>query len=82
MSIEQIQKEVSRLPEPERRKFATWMLAHFPPRRGDELVSRAEAEARCGRWTPRPPEPDNIPSGEALELQHVEAVDEDMLAET
>lgn len=67
MSVEQIQREVSRLPEAERRKLSAWMFAQFPPRSLDELVARAEQEAKRGEWTPRPPEPDNIPAGPALD---------------
>ena len=66
MSVEQIQREVSRLPVTERRKLAAWMLAEFPLRSVDELVARAETEARRGLWTPQPPTPDNIPTGIAL----------------
>jgi len=67
MSVEQIQREVSRLPATERRKLAAWMLAEFPPRSVDELVARAETDARRGIWTPPPPTPDNIPTGAALD---------------
>ena len=67
MSLEQIQGEVERLPESERRKLAAWMLAQFPPRSVEDLVSRAEREARRGEWMPQPPVPDNIPSGPSLQ---------------
>ena len=67
MSVEQIQLEVSRLPESERRKLAAWMFAQFPPRSVDDLVARAEAQAKRGEWTPQPPTPDNIPTGAALD---------------
>ena len=67
MSVEQLQREVSRLPEAARREFAAWMVAQFPPRSVENLVARAEQQARRGEWIPRPPEPDNFPSGAALE---------------
>jgi hypothetical protein len=67
MSVEQIQREVIRLPAAERRRLAAWMLTEFPPRSVDELVARAEAEARSGVWTPLPPTPDNFPTGVALD---------------
>ena len=66
MSVEQIQREVRELPEPERRKLAAWIFAEFPPRSVDELVARAETGARRGEWTPQPPTADNIPTGKAL----------------
>ena len=66
MSVEQIQREVSRLSAAERRKLAAWMFAEFPPRSVDELVARAEAQAKRGEWTPQPPTPDNIPTGAAF----------------
>ena len=67
MSVEQIQREVSRLPATERRKLAAWIVAEYPLRSVDDLVARAEGEARRGVWTPQPPTPDNIPSGAALD---------------
>ncbi|MSU22663.1 MAG: hypothetical protein EXS32_02455 [Opitutus sp.] len=67
MSVEQIQREVSQLPEGERRQLAAWMFAQFPPRSIDELVARAEAQAKRGEWTPQPPTSDNIPTGAALD---------------
>ena len=67
MSVEQIQREVSGLPEAERRKLAAWMFAEFPPRSVDELVARAEGQTKRGEWTPQPPTPDNIPTGAALD---------------
>lgn len=66
MSVEQIQREVCELPEPERRKLAAWMFAQFSQRSINELVARAEAQAQRGEWTPLPPAPDNIPTGPAL----------------
>ena len=66
MSVEQIQHEVARLSEAERRKLTAWMVREFPPRAVAELVSRAEAQALSGEWNPLPPAADNIPTGEAL----------------
>ena len=66
MSVEQIQAEVSRLPEVERKKLTAWLLAQFPPRSVNELVGRAEEQARRGEWVPLPPAEDNISKGEAL----------------
>ena len=66
MSVDQIQREVGKLPENERRRFAAWLLANYPPRSVDDLVSRAETDAKLGKWVPQPPTPDNIPSGKAL----------------
>jgi hypothetical protein len=76
MSVEQIQREVTRLPEAERRKLAAWMFAQFPPRSVDELVACAAAAAQRGEWVPQPPTPDNIPSGAALDaaVRRAEAV--------
>jgi hypothetical protein len=45
---------------------AALLLAKYPPRSVEELVSRAEKEARQGKWVPMPPTADNIPTGEAL----------------
>jgi hypothetical protein len=67
MSVEQIQGEVRRLPEAERRRLAAWIFAEYPPRSVEELVARAEAAARRGEWTPQPPAADNVPSGAALD---------------
>jgi hypothetical protein len=67
MSVEQIQREVRRLPEAERRKLAAWVLAEFPPRSVNDLVAAAEAAAKRGEWTPQPPTADNIPKGVALD---------------
>ncbi len=61
-----MQREVGKLPEKERRKFAAWLLAKYPPRSVNDLVSRAEAQAKQGKWVPQPPVPDNIPTGKAL----------------
>lgn len=73
VSLDQIQREVGRLPERERQKLAAWLLANYPPRSVDSLASRAEMEAKLGKWVPQPPTPDNIPSGKAL-TQAVERV--------
>jgi hypothetical protein len=66
VSVEQIQREVSQLPEADRRKLAAWMLTQLSPRSVDDLVARAEADAKRGVWSPQPPTPDNIPTGPAL----------------
>jgi hypothetical protein len=66
VSVEQIQREVRELPEAERRKLAAWMFAQFSPRSVNELVARAEDQARRGEWIPQPPTSDNIPTGAAL----------------
>ncbi|MBI2812754.1 MAG: hypothetical protein HYX71_00525 [Opitutae bacterium] len=66
MSVEQMQQAVGKLPEIERRKFATWLLAKYPPRSTGDLLSRAEAQARQGKWVPQPPGKGNIPTGKAL----------------
>jgi len=66
MSVEQMQQAVGKLPEKERRKFAIWLLAKYPPRSTGDLVSQAEAEARQAKWVPQPPGRDNIPTGKAL----------------
>ena len=66
MSVEQMQQAIVKLPEKDRRKFAAWLLAKYPPRSVGDLVSRAEAQARQGKWVPEPPRPDNIPTGKAL----------------
>ena len=67
MSVEQIQREVSGLPEAERRKLVAWIFAEFPPRSVDELVARAEDQAKRGEWTPQPPTADNLPTGAVLD---------------
>lgn len=61
-----MQRAVGKLPVSERRKFAAWLLAKYPPRTVADLVSQAEAQARQGKWTPRPPSQENIPTGQAL----------------
>lgn len=66
MSVEQMQHAVGKLPEKERRKFAAWLLAKYPPRSVGDLVSHAEAQARQGKWVPQPPGLDNIPTGKTL----------------
>jgi len=66
MSIEQIQREVGQLTDAERQQLSAWILATYPPRSVENLVSRAEQQARRGEWTPLPPSDDNFPTGEAL----------------
>lgn len=66
VSVEQMQQAVGKLPEKERRKFATWLLAKYPPRSTGDLVSQAEVQARQRKWVPQPPGRDNIPTGKAL----------------
>lgn len=66
MSVEQMQREVGKLPEEDRRKFAAWLLAKYPPRSVGELVSRAEVQAHQGKWVPQVPTGENIPTGQAL----------------
>ena len=66
MSLDQIQSEVSRLSQTDRGKLVAWMLATYPPRSVDDLVARAEGQARRGQWTPKPPDADNIPKGADL----------------
>ncbi len=61
-----MQREVGKLPEKERRKFAAWLLAKYPPRSVGDLVSRAEAQAHQRQWVPQLPTADNIPTGKAL----------------
>lgn len=61
-----MQQAVSKLPEKERRKFAAWLLAKYPPRSVGDLVSRAETQARQRKWMPARPGLDNIPTGKAL----------------
>ena len=66
MTVAKILKDVGQLPASERREVAALLVAKYPPRSVEELVSRAEKEARQGKWVPTPPTADNIPTGEAL----------------
>ena len=62
----QILEEVGLLPASERWELAALIVAKYPLRTVEELVSRAEGEARAGKWVPTPPTADNIPTGDAL----------------
>jgi len=66
MTMAKILEEVGQLPASERRELAALIVAKYPPRSVEELVSRAEREAQQGKWVPTPPTADNIPTGEAL----------------
>ena len=66
MTIAKIQEEVGHLTESERRRLTAWMVEHYPVRTVQDLVSRAEADVRQGKWVPKPPTAENIPTGETL----------------
>lgn len=66
MTVAKILKDVGQLPASERREVAALLVAKYPPRSVEQLVSRAEKEARQDKWVPMPPTADNIPTGEAL----------------
>jgi hypothetical protein len=66
MTMAKILEEVGQLPASEQRELAALIVAKYPPRSVEELVSRAEKEVRQGKWVPTPPTADNIPAGEAL----------------
>jgi len=66
MTMAKILEEVGQLPASEQRELAAFMVAKYPPRSVEELVSRAEKEVRQGKWVPTPPTVDNIPAGEPL----------------
>ena len=66
MTVAKILKDVGQLSASERREVAALLVAKYPPRSVEELVTRAEKEDRQGKWIPTPPTADNIPTGEAL----------------
>ena len=66
MTVAKILKDVGQLPASERREVAALLVAKYPPRSVEELVSRTEKQVRQGKWIPTPPTADNIPTGEAL----------------
>jgi hypothetical protein len=76
MSVSEIQRELSQLSDSDQRKLMAWMVRRFPLRRVEELIAKAEREAREETWNPTPPAAGNIPQGEDLEqaLRRIESL--------